>query len=78
MRDLSNLNEHALRNEAIAEAVYSGNEVIAISLEQVQVDFKGCVAHLKHLSHIVAKDLILNGLQLLRVDDSINVRLTRF
>jgi hypothetical protein len=74
----SNKRKHAFRNEAIAEIVHGCDKVIAISLKQVDVDFKVGVTHLKHLHHVVTETLILDGVHLLDVVDSVNLRLTRF
>jgi hypothetical protein len=71
----SNKQEHALRDKTIVKAVISGNEIITISLEEIEVDLKVRVAHLNQLSHVINQVFVLNGLQLLHVVKFVNISL---
>jgi hypothetical protein len=74
-REQSNKQEHALRDKTIVEAVISGNEIIAISFEEIEVDLKVRIAHLNQLSHVINQVFVLNGLQLLHVVKFVNISL---
>ena len=56
----SDKHEHALGDKAVAKVVNSCDEVVAVSLEEVQVDLEVVVAHLEHLNHVCLKVLVLD------------------
>jgi len=73
----SNENKHALRNQAVAKAVDCSDKVIVISLEEIKIYFIICVAHFHHLLHVVIKNFLFEGLELLHISNVVYICLSR-